>query len=106
MIKDIKTKRYYTAINGIQNLLRLKKENETVIDWVIRDIRNLFDHDKEDYYKPVRAGNFWRNNCIECNVMVIEIKNYYQLRDTLIKLDLINDLKKIWYMESPITNSK
>ena len=32
MIKDIKTKRYYTAINGIQNLLRLKKENETVID--------------------------------------------------------------------------
>ena len=34
---------------------------------MIRDIRNFFEHEeeKEDYYKPVRAGNFWRNNYIE-----------------------------------------
>ena len=31
----------------------------------MRDIRNLFEHDKEDYHKPVRVGNFWSNNYIE-----------------------------------------
>ena len=28
---------------------------------IIRDIRNLFEH-QDDYYKPVRACNFWSNN--------------------------------------------
>ena len=29
-----------------------------------KNIRNLFEH-KEDYYKPVRAENFWSNIYIE-----------------------------------------
>ena len=32
---------------------------------IIRDIRNLFEHEEEDYYKPVRVGNFWSNNYME-----------------------------------------
>ena len=32
---------------------------------MIRDIRNLFEHEKENYYKPVRVRNFWSNNYIE-----------------------------------------
>ena len=32
---------------------------------VIRDIRNLFENEEEDYYKPVQVGNFWSNNYIE-----------------------------------------
>ena len=42
-----------------------KKENEAIKDRVIRDIRNLFEHEEEDYYKPVTVGNFWSNNYIE-----------------------------------------
>ena len=32
---------------------------------ITRDIRNLFEHEEEDYYKPVRAGNSFSNNYIE-----------------------------------------
>ena len=32
---------------------------------MIRDIRNHFEHEEEDYYKPVRIGNFWSNKYIE-----------------------------------------
>ena len=32
---------------------------------VIRDNRNLFEHEEEDYYKPVRKSNFGSNNYIE-----------------------------------------
>ena len=32
----------------------------------IRHIKNLFEHaEEENYYKPVRASNFWSNNYIE-----------------------------------------
>ena len=41
----------------------MKKENEAIKDRIIRDIRNLSEHEKED--KPVRVGNFWSRNYIE-----------------------------------------
>ena len=31
---------------------------------MIRDSRNLFQQE-EDYYKPVKAGNFWSNSYIK-----------------------------------------
>ena len=43
---------------------KLKKENETTKDGVIRDIRNLSEHE-EDYFKPIRVSNFQSNNYIE-----------------------------------------
>ena len=52
------------AIKGIRNLFRLKKENKAIKDRIIRDIRNHFEYKEEDCYKPVRVGNFWRNNYI------------------------------------------
>ena len=55
-----------TTIKDIINLFSLKKENEVIKeDRVKRDIRNLFEHEEEDYYKPVRAGNFWSKSFIE-----------------------------------------
>ena len=56
-----------SATKDIRNLIRLKKENETIKDKMIKDIKTLFEED--DYYKPVKAGNFWNNNYIEykCN---------------------------------------
>ena len=32
---------------------------------MIRVIRDLFEHQEEDYYISVSAGNFWSNNYIE-----------------------------------------
>ena len=34
---------------------------------MLRDIKNLFEHEKEEgsYYRPVSVSNFWRNNYIE-----------------------------------------
>ena len=49
----------------MSNRFRLKKENEAIKDRVIRDVRNLFVHEKEDYYKSVRVGNFSSNNYIQ-----------------------------------------
>ena len=42
----------------------LEKENKAIKDKIIRDTWNLFEHEEEDYHKPVRAGNFWSNNYI------------------------------------------
>ena len=54
------------TIKNVRNLFRLTKENETIKDRVIRDIRNFFEHEgEEDYYKPVRLGNFWSKNYTE-----------------------------------------
>ena len=54
-----------TAIKGIKNLFRLKKETKPTKDRIIRYIRNHFEHEKEDCYKPVRVNNFRSNNYIE-----------------------------------------
>ena len=32
---------------------------------MIRDIRNIFQLEKKNYYKPVSVGNFWNKNYIE-----------------------------------------
>ena len=34
-------------------------------DSIIRDIKNLFKYEEEDYYKLVTVNNFWSNNYIE-----------------------------------------
>ena len=53
-----------TANKDIRNEFRLKKENKAIKNWVIRYIRNLFEHE-ENYYKPVRIVNIWNNIYIE-----------------------------------------
>ena len=49
----------------MRHFFRLNKENEAIKDRVIRDIRKLFEKEKEDYYKLVRVENFWSKNYIE-----------------------------------------
>ena len=48
-------------IKNIRNLLKLKRQNEGIKDRIIRDNRNLFEHE-EEYYKSVTVGNFCSNN--------------------------------------------
>ena len=47
-------------VKNARNLFRPKK----VKDKTIRDLKNLFKQE-EDYYKPVKVGNFSSNNYIE-----------------------------------------
>ena len=43
-----------------------EKTNERLIkDKIIRDIREHFERQEEDYYKPKRISSFWNNNYIE-----------------------------------------
>ena len=55
MIKDIrnlfrlKKETNGTTISDVRNLLTLEKEIDTIKAGIIRDFRNIFKHDKEDY---------------------------------------------------------
>ena len=54
-----------TAIKDIKNLFRLKIQVKLIKNITLRNIKNLFDHKKEENYcKAVRVNNFWSNNCI------------------------------------------
>ena len=54
-----------TIVKDIKNLFKLKKENKAIKARMNTDTRNLSEHKKEDFYKPVRASNFWCNNYID-----------------------------------------
>ena len=54
-------------------------------DRIIKDVRNLFGQEKQDYYKPVRVSNFWSKIIVNMKVMVKELK-HSQSKDTLMKL--------------------
>ena len=43
----------YIAIKDIRNLFRQKKETKAIDDRILRDIKNLFDHEEEgeNYHK-------------------------------------------------------
>ena len=64
-----------------KNIFKLTKENEANKNRIIKDIRNLFEHEEEGYYKPVAVIII-----LNMKVMVREIKQY-QLHLILIKLD-------------------
>ena len=55
--------------------MKLKKQNEAIKDRLIRDIRNLLEQEEDDYYKPVRAGSFWKIK-LNMKIMVTETKHY------------------------------
>ena len=50
---------------NIRNLLKLKKQDKATKRRIIRDIKNLFEQQEENYYKSVRVQKFWNNICIE-----------------------------------------
>ena len=82
----LKKERYDAAIKDIRNLFRLKKENEAIKCKVIRDIRNLFEHDeKEDYYIEYES-NGDRNKALLIEIYLNEIRPYLK--------GIINNLKK------------
>ena len=73
LIKDrrnrfrLKNEQNYTVIKDIENLLDKKKETKAIKGRILRNIKKLFQQEKEEenYYKPVRVSNFWSNNYSE-----------------------------------------
>ena len=73
IIKDIrnlfrlKKEQNYTETKDVRNLFRQKKETKSIKDRILRDIKNPFEHEKEEqnYCKLVRVRNFLSNNYIE-----------------------------------------
>ena len=51
--------------DNTRNLFRLRKKNNTIIDEIIRDIKNLFESDGEDYYEPVSIADNIDNDYIK-----------------------------------------
>ena len=79
-------------VKDIRYLFRLQKENEATKNRIIRDIRNLFEHEEDDY-KPVRVSKF--GVIIIFNMKVTVIKNKTLSVEYLSKIrPIINDLKK------------
>ena len=81
--------------------LKLKKENEEIRQRLLRDIRNPFEQEKEDYYKPEKVGNFWSNNYIEYEINS-DRNVTLLLEEYLNKIwPHLRDIKseKTWYME-------
>ena len=62
IIKDIRS--LFILRKDVRNL-RQEKETKAIKDRILRDINNLFEHEKgeENFYKQV--SNFWSNNYIE-----------------------------------------
>ena len=86
-----------TTAKDIINLFRLNKENKSTKDRITRDIRIHFEHGKEDYYKPVKAGKLGSNNYIEYETNNDRNKT---LEEYLSKIkpyskDIKNDLKNL-----------
>ena len=85
-------------------LFRLEKETKGIKDRILRDIKNLFEHEEENYYKLVRVNNFWSNNYIEYE------SNSNRDKTLSVEEYLLNEirpyLKKIWHMENSINNGK
>ena len=54
-------------IKDITNLFRLEKDVKGIKDIVLRNIKNIFEYEREEenYYETVNVNNFWSNNYIE-----------------------------------------
>ena len=84
----------------MRNLCRLRKEVKRIKDIIFKNIKNLFEKQKEEenYQKPVRVNNFQSNNHIEYKSngdrnKILSVDEYlHKLRPYL--KDIKNDLKK------------
>ena len=74
-----------------------------------KDIRNIFEHEEEDYSKLVRVNNFWSNNYIEYKSKgdrkTLLVKKYLNKIKPYLKDIISSNLKKsyTWKIQLPIT---
>ena len=64
------------VIKDVRTLFRLEKQTKSIKDRILRDIKNRFVHEEENYYKPVRVSSFGVIIILNMKVKVIKIKHY------------------------------
>ena len=90
---------------------KLKKETKAIKDRILRDIKNLFEHEEEYHHKLVRANNFWSNNYIEyeSNGDRNKTLSAEECRNKISPYlnDIINNLKKsdTWEIQLTVANN-
>ena len=118
IIKDVKNlftlkkELNYTAIKDIRNLFRLKKETNAIKDRILRDSKNLSEHEEEENdHKPVRVRSFWSNNYIEGKSnndrnKTLWVEEYLN-KIRLYLRDIINNLKTsdTWKIQLTVANN-
>ena len=97
-----------SATKNIKILFRLKKQKETIKDKITRNIETLFEQE-DDYYKPIKVGNFWNYNYIGYESNNHRNKNLL-VREHIDEIkpflkDIITDLQKsrTWKVQLTIT---
>ena len=54
---------------GQKKLRKPNQSEDNIItateDRIIRNVNKFFEREEEDYYKPVRVGNFYSSNYVE-----------------------------------------
>ena len=97
--------------NDIRNLSNTRNSNKAIKDIILRDIKNLYEHEEESYHKPVRVNNFWINNYIEYESnsdrnRTISVEEYLNKIRLYLK-DIITNLKKFntWKIQLTIADN-
>ena len=92
---------------------KIEKESKAIKDWIIRNIKKLFEHEKEqeNYYKPVRVSGFRSNKYVEYESnggrnKTLSVEEYINIIRPYLK-DIINNLKKsdTWKIQLTIANN-
>ena len=98
-------------IRDTRNHFRPKKEIKEIKDIILRDIKNIFEYEKEEenYYKPLRVNNVWSNDYIEYKNngyknRILSVEEYPDKIRPYLK-DIINDLKRPGTWKIQLTTS-
>ena len=74
-------------------------------------MKNLFEREEENYYKPIRANNFWSNNYTEYESNgdrneTLSVEEYLKKFRLYLK-DIVNNLKKsdTWKIDWTVANN-
>ena len=107
----LKKQKNYTIIKDIRNIYRLEKEIKVIKDRIFTDIKNLFGHEEENYYKPLIINDFWSINYIEYEsnsdrIKTLLVEEYLNKIRPYLK-DIMNNLKKsgTWKTQLIIANN-
>ena len=74
-----------------------KKGTKAIKDRILKDMKNLLEHEEEEnYYNPVRVNNFWINNYTESESnsdrnKTLSVEEYLNKIKSYLK-DIINNL--------------
>ena len=95
-------------MKDIKKIFSIKKENKSIKDRIIKDIKLHFGQE-DDHYKIVRVSGFWDSNYIKYENNGDKNKNllvilYFNKLEPYLK-DFINDLQKSGTWKVQLTNA-